>query len=190
MKIRFNLGIALCLSVSIQTLAQSNQPSNSNGILPNVIPASTEASSLGKFGEWPVSEYTGIPDISIPLYTVKAGNFQLPIKLSYHAGGVKVDEVSSWAGTGWSLAAGGCISRTVVGLADDWTNGLSQEDLQVGGNFLKGYYNLSDTNDYVFFRKVADQQADCEPDVYDLSIAGLSAKFCIDSFGAIPFYPR
>ena len=189
MKIRLSPGIALLLFVSIQTFAQSNQPSNSNGILPNVIPSSTEAASLGKFGEWPVSEYTGIPDISIPLYSIKAGGFNLPIQLSYHAGGVKVDEVSSWAGTGWNLSAGGCISRTVVGLADDWADGLSQEDALVGGSFLKGSYNLSDTNDYVFFRKVADQQADCEPDIYYLSIAGLSAKFCIDSLGQFHSIP-
>jgi hypothetical protein len=182
MKMKFYIWLPL-LFLKTGVIAQSNQPSNSNGILPNVIPASTEAASLGKFGEWPVSEYTGVPDISVPLYTVKAGNFELPVQLSYHAGGIKVDEVSSWVGAGWALNAGGAISRTIVDMADDWSGGLYVENLQAGGNFLKGYYSLTDTNAWVLFNRVTNQLSDCEPDIYYLNIGGLAAKFCVDSLG-------
>jgi len=179
----------LMLSVNLRMSGQTDHPGNSNGILPNVIPGSTEAASLGKFGEWPVSKYTGVPDITIPLYSIKVDNFELPIQLSYHAGGIKVDDMSSWVGAGWTLNAGGAISRTIVGLADDWPGGLSVENSQAGGKFLKAGYNLSDTNDYIFFRNVASQQADAEPDIYYLNIGGLSAKFCIDSMGRFHSIP-
>jgi hypothetical protein len=81
--------------------------------------ASPTAASLGKYGDIPVSYHTGIPNIGIPIYTVQSRTLKLPISLSYHAGGLKVQENASWVGAGFSLLAGGCITRTVVGAPDD-----------------------------------------------------------------------
>src|SRR6266705_4090222 len=60
--------------------------------------AAPTAASLGKYADIPVSYHTGIPQINIPLYTVKAGPLSLPIGLSYHASGLKVLESASWVG--------------------------------------------------------------------------------------------
>ena len=81
--------------------------------------SSPNAASLGKFGDIPVSYHTGIPDIEIPIYTIKSGPLELPVSLSNHASGVKVQEQASWVGSGWCLNAGGVITRTVVGAPDD-----------------------------------------------------------------------
>ena len=62
--------------------------------------ASPTASSLGKFGDIPVSNHTGIPKVGVPIYTVKEGNLSLPISLSYHAGGIKVTEPAGWEPAG------------------------------------------------------------------------------------------
>ena len=76
--------------------------------------------SLGKYIENPVSLYTGTPQISIPLWTINLNNgLKLPISLSYHAGGIKIEEQSSDVGLGWSLIAGGAITRIIYGTADD-----------------------------------------------------------------------
>src|SRR5690606_31999908 len=82
-----------------------------------ILPAPT-ASALGKYGEIPVGLYTGIPEITIPVYTIKAGAIELPIRLSYHAGGIKLEERPSNIGLGWSLIAGGVITRSIRGLPD------------------------------------------------------------------------
>ena len=79
-------------------------------VLKNYTP-SPEAYSLMEYSEIPVSLYTGVPDISIPIYTIRVGNYSLPISLRYHASGIKVGQEASRIGLGWSIHAGGAISR-------------------------------------------------------------------------------
>src|SRR5437588_10987505 len=67
----------------------------------HAIPVSADAASLGKYGSIPVGEYTGVPNVSIPLYTIKSGDLTLPVSLSYHSGGFKVEEMASSVGLGW-----------------------------------------------------------------------------------------
>ena len=90
--------------------------------LPQITPPSPNAASLGQYGDIPVSYYTGVPNISIPLYTINSGEIKLPISLSYHSSGIKVTQEASWVGLGWALNAGGVITRSCVlytGDADD-----------------------------------------------------------------------
>ena len=47
----------------------------------------------------------------------------LPIGLSVHTGGIKVVEIASWTGLSTAMQAGGSISRTVIGQADDKIGG-------------------------------------------------------------------
>lgn len=81
---------------------------------------SPNVASFMKYGNYPVNYFTGLPNIEIPIYTIKEGAFELPLKLRYHAGGHKVDEIASWVGLGWDLNTGGVISREVRGLPDDY----------------------------------------------------------------------
>lgn len=86
-----------------------------------VLPATPNSSSLGKYIDNPVSFYTGKPEINVPLYNISLRNgFSLPIALNYNAGGIKVEEVASSVGLGWSLIAGGMITRIISGLPDDY----------------------------------------------------------------------
>src|SRR5262245_40303503 len=80
---------------------------NSDVNLNQFVPPSPTAEAIAKFGEIPVSPYTGIANISIPLYEVKNKELTVPITLAYHSGGVKVEEEASWVGLGWSLLSGG-----------------------------------------------------------------------------------
>ncbi|TFF34633.1 hypothetical protein [Mucilaginibacter psychrotolerans] len=89
------------------------------GPKPQVLtPPPPDVSALGKFGLIPVSNFSGIPSISYPVYTIQEGNLQFPISLMYHAGGIKVKEESSEVGLGWALSAGGSIVSTVRGGPD------------------------------------------------------------------------
>lgn len=88
--------------------------------LPVVTPPSPQAQQYMRYGEIPVDISTGVPNISIPVYTLNANGLTIPISLSYHASGNKVEDVPSCVGLGWVLNAVGIITETVNGgLSDD-----------------------------------------------------------------------
>lgn len=144
---------------------------------PRVIPPSPEAAALGKFGDIPVSNYTGTPSISVPLYALQAGKFSLPISLNYHAGGIKVEEEASWVGLGWALQAGGQITRTVKGL----------NDLGLGGY---PFADEPDPDDEDYLHSVARGTNDSEPDIFYFSFAGRSGKFMLEQTTGGVYKPR
>ncbi len=74
--------------------------------IPNLTPIPPSSFQFVKYGEIPVSMYTGIPNITVPIYQIKEGDIEFEIGLSYHAGGIRVSEEASWVGLGWNLDVG------------------------------------------------------------------------------------
>jgi hypothetical protein len=110
-KIIFILSVFLFISIITYGQTYTNDPLK----IPNYAVPSPEVAAFTKYGDVPVSEYSGTSEISIPLYTVKLGSLSIPITLSYHASGIQVSQEATWVGLGWNLMAGGCISYTPVG---------------------------------------------------------------------------
>ncbi len=81
-------------------------------------PISPVAAQYMRYGEIPVGLSTGVPEISIPIYTIEANGLQIPINISYHASGIKVKDVSGPVGLGWVLNAGGMIVQQIQGKED------------------------------------------------------------------------
>ncbi len=160
--------------------------------LPDIptIPPPPNAAALGKYGDIPVSTYTGVPSISIPLYEIKLEDFVLPISLDYHAGGVKVDEIASDAGIGWSLNAGGVIARQVNGKAENGTGSFGlPADPQ---NFYPNNYPTSNDADYVFAQSVGSGEIDSKPDEFFYNFCGKAGEIVFDENflpHTIPFDP-
>ncbi|MBL6449638.1 RHS repeat protein [Fulvivirga sp. 29W222] len=168
------------------------------------IPPPPDAAALGKYGEIPVGTYTGIPSINIPLYNVEGRHLSLPISLSYHASGVKVEEVSSWVGAGWSLSAGGVITRSINGLTDFKSKGGTQDKYGIAqpitylnGNQITGRkipkgigvscgiqweddtqdLNTSKNAAFISDMLFEANMHDTEPDNFYFNFNGLSGKF-------------
>lgn len=162
--------IILLLFCSISVFAQTP--------LPEVIPPSPTAAELGKYGDVPVSMYTGIPNISVPIYTIQSKDITVPISLSYHAGGIKVEQEATWVGLGWSLNAGGVITKSVRGLDDiESSQGLTQSEK----DFL-----LSNNGDYTgtnltMILNLCDGTRDGEVDIFFYNFMGNSGKFIYDA---------
>lgn len=109
--------LSLVLLVIVSAFSQDNMSSSVVSVMEK-IPASPNVASLGKYFEIPVNMATGVPNISIPLFTIKSGNITVPITLSYHAAGNRVNDLAGWTGMGWTLYSGGSIIKTVNGLDD------------------------------------------------------------------------
>lgn len=86
--------------------------------LPIITPPPPNAAALAQYADTPISNYTGVPNISIPLFNLESGKIKPPITLSYHSSGIKVAQEASFIGLGWTLNAGGLITRQVRGLDD------------------------------------------------------------------------
>jgi hypothetical protein len=100
---------------------------------------SPEIAAFERLVEIPVDIYTGVPKISIPIYTVKSGDVELPISLDYHAVAVKVDQEASWVGLNWILNAGGVVSTQRTSTYahpsvtdEDWQYLYSRNSFSVG----------------------------------------------------------
>lgn len=86
---------------------------------PNFAPKTPESAAFLQHGEYPVDLSTGVTSVSIPLYTIEAGDFQLPIKMDYHASGIKVDQEATWVGLGWNLSFGAQLVLSPRGGIDE-----------------------------------------------------------------------
>ncbi len=83
-----------------------------------LVPPPPDVSALGKFGLVPVDYFTGVADITIPIYTIDEGNLTWPVSIKYHSGGIKVKEDASEVGLGWALCGGGTIVSVTRGKPD------------------------------------------------------------------------
>ena len=68
------------------------------------------------------SLFTGRMSYTIPIYTIEDPDFNLDIALRYSSEGFKPFQPSGCYGQDWSLIAGGCITRQVMGLPDELQN--------------------------------------------------------------------
>ncbi len=150
------------------------------------VPQSPNAASLGKFGDAPVSLYTGQINPNIPIHTIQLNDFSFPINLSYASSGLKVHEYPSWVGMGWTLTANGLISRQVKGIPDEVAHGFN--GYEPTGEIVKSINanNYTPTGAYTtlteeqFKYAIAEGNYDGEPDVFNLSAPGLGGKFFFD----------
>jgi hypothetical protein len=138
---------------------------------PQITPLSPNAAALWKYTELPVNLYTGIPAISIPIYEIKSGNLSVPVSLSYHAAGIRFEEQASWVGLGWTLNAGGTISRNVKGIADE--EGI----LDSSNQFLTTLPSCPTE----YFQNVLNKVHDVQSDEFSYSMPGKNGRFLFQS---------
>lgn len=159
--------LLILLLISTKVISQ-DFPDNPTQI--QEIPPSPTMWEFEKYGNYPVSMHTGVPNISIPLGAAQSGELQVPISLNYHASGIKVDQKATWVGLGWNLSAGGAITRTIRGSNDEQMNG-----------YINHHYSDENTidpqYDYADIEAMIIGSIDTEPDIFNYSFLGYSGKF-------------
>lgn len=186
--------------VTGQTGTASDKTASITADMPNISPPSPTVAGFMKFEEVPVNNYSGIPDISIPIYSIKtlSKDVSIDLSLKYHPSSIAVKETASYTGLGWNLSAGGTISRTVRGLPDEI---YKQGDIEGFVKTRMGIYNNTvsyNSNQYYqvlsLFGNVSNpEQAniiseflwnafekgiyDTEHDLYQINFMGKSGRF-------------
>jgi len=175
--------LCLCfLNIGSSPIAQeNNHPSYIN-----VLPPSPSISEITKFGKFPINGSTGLPAIDIPIYDYAGitNDLSLNVKFSYHSGGIKVKQHASNVGLGWSIIAGGAITRTV--------NGMMDEIPTKGFWYYQNPTNNTDGNtpmDISFrpYNNIAAGVYDAQFDEFNFNFNGRSGSFYIGKNGDILF---
>jgi len=142
------------------------------------IPTSPEAAALSKMVNYPLNLNMGLPDISIPLYTIESDGLKLPISLTYHSGGFNIHERSTRSGLGFSLSSDLQITRSVNGLDDFGNRGY------ISNSYVRSHYD-NGSFDYPLFGsstwmnayRLAEGEVDGMPDKFTYKLLNKSGSF-------------
>jgi hypothetical protein len=188
---RQSLIALLCILVSIYGLGQNKYT------LPQKTPQAPNAASFAVYGEVPVSLSNGIANVSIPLLGIKLGSFELPISLSYHNNGLKVDAIPSFVGLGWNLNAGGVINYEQRGNPDFSIEGNGMfslspvySSLDSIKKFISGAMPGPSQRLYNYGEMLLRKDVDGEFDLYHYNFMGISGSFYFDTNQHIISVPK
>lgn len=163
-----------------------------NAQVPN-FDQSADAATLGKSGYFPISYYSGQPDISLPVHTLNTNGVSMDLNLQYDASGIAVDRHPGWVGQNWSLNGGGAITRTVNGFEDE--RGLLFSNIHYNVNisffdfaiFPDNNFTLPETDTYEELREFSLSRTisvqsvpliiDTEPDMFHFKVGNISGRF-------------
>jgi len=171
------------------------------------LPKTPESQGFERYGNIAVSEVTGTPDISIPIFTLKSSFLEVPVTLSYDPSGIKVSQEASWVGLGFNLIAGGRITVETRGAVDEdpVAQGLFAPSYVKGGmqklfNRLGDSSSLSiltyastcyeceginDIPDHSMSMWTLAQYGLGEPDIFHVNFMGHSMKFYFDKINNV-----
>ncbi len=159
----------------------------------NVTP---QTSDFVKYGEIPISLFTGKMNFEIPIYEIKDKDFNLPISAVYTSDGFKPAKRSGFIGLDWFLNVGGAITREVYGVPDDnypSSNGTNASELMgywvASGKALYNNEELWDISDNIFSIDVDSYELplvdgfyyDAQPDLFQLNCGNHNLRFMIDN---------
>lgn len=114
-----------------------------------------------------VNLFTGIPRVSIPLYSYSGKGMNFNISADYMGGGIKNGQYGSVIGIGWYLSAGGAVTRTVRGAPDDVATYGFMNAAAIPTDFR------SSANKYYY------DSIDAQQDIFQFNFNGRSGTFYI-----------
>ena len=153
--------------------------------LGSLIPPSPDAAQAVKYADFPMSYSLGVPELNLPLYTVKSGDLSHTVSFSYHASGIKVDEIAGVLGLGWNLQAGGTIAKTVIGMPDIGTHidvpgslyGITIPFEYIPASTIRNCRNSDTTSYFQYMYNVFENRRDSKYDRYSYNFCGYSGTF-------------
>lgn len=146
--------------------------------------------SLAAEVKFPISYNSGALGLEIPLYTLKEGDIEIPISMTYDATGVRVGSHPGLTGQNWTLKAGGMITRIVRGGPDEAYIGYQRlgnaptvKHESIG--YFRYFHLLNGSNWSASSMVEATAKTgglkDLEPDEFIFNFCGQTGKFYCDN---------
>lgn len=110
----------------------------------------------------------GQPSIVIPLFELQGKGYNLPISLVFYGGDVNCETEASTVGLGWSLMAGGCITKTVRDKDDSFITTINDAPWQFQDNYLESMFQSPPPGGF----SIESMYPDMMPDELKYSIPG------------------
>ena len=173
--------ICLFACLAISSVYGQLAPSQTNASSGSVSVKNGDNSMSGLYS---TDLFSGTVNVTVPIYNYSVDNVNLGVTLTYGTGGIKVDDVASEVGLGWSLNTGGSITREVRGIEDELTY-LEIDTLGTGTSYAlavaeqRGYLVNSST---ISTTATSDPQIDKEPDIFTVSLNGESFTFSLHDY--------
>ena len=187
----FFAAAVVALMITLTTNAQDGPATNSPNRQLDYAP-SPKATAVTEYGKIEPDLHTGALSFDIPIYTYKDQDFEIPISLHYYSSGLRPSSPSGEAGLGWSLVAGGAITREIVGIDDfgscgRWGNDLSHRNVyqmtdSVSTAFIVPELNADYAETVIYFQ--GGDIRETTSDIYHFSFPGHSGSFVIGDDGA------
>lgn len=162
---------------------------------------SPTAASIAKYGDVEVSLANGTADIEVPLHRMVNGQSSLDIKLRYDTSGFRINSPSGIVGMNWNLEAGGVITRSIRGSADEETtvswetifvNTTTNQPEKLGYFYRYGFlqnlaWNSSVVTNYIDAFSPTDDiiptNIDTQPDIFTFHFMNFSGRFFLGEDG-------
>jgi len=123
-----------------------NLQAQSNFVLGNqVAKPSTDVWDFIRHGEITPSLYTGTINLSIPFYTYKDNDFEIPVSFDYASNGCIPNVAPGILGVDWQLNVGGSIAVEIRGL-EDYENALHPINDPHQDVNVSNFYSLQQQN--------------------------------------------
>lgn len=177
----------------------------------NVEIKSPQTYAFEKYGNVPVNLYIGAVDLRIPITNIGSEGLGIAADLVYDSSGFIPHKKSDAAGIGWSLIAGGRVTRNLKGTPDEYVGNNGQNGNPARPNQFGEYKNLhgylkgvksnpttSNVNNYdvhnggvgntdglYWWLGNYPNQYEGEPDEFSFNVMGISGKFMVGNKGDV-----
>lgn len=164
---------------------------------------STDSWTQIQYGEVSPSLYTGTVHLSIPFFTYKDPDFEIPVSFSYSSNGCLPNDPPGLLGPGWTLDIVGTITREIHGIPDDETALITENSMS--NRMVPGYYAFHTSNrdaypDDIYcadafygnrkcyYALSGNEYFDAEPDIFHFNFMGHSGSFHLGPKGKVFVY--
>lgn len=163
------------------TWGQISQLNENKSIIHLPTPATAEAYSFNKVGKLPMDLYRGKANINIPIYTIEVDGIKIPITLSYNTGGIRLNEISSSVGLGWSLSIPNTITKNVMGIDDDYAP-IFFKDYEKSFRYTNQNIEYGSNDPRIEeIANIYEGRVDTFPDIFNYYLPTISGSFILNN---------